>query len=178
MARLTDKVTLITGGAGGIGQAAARQFTIEGGRVVLVDLDEAALQSAVQSIGEDMASYVVADVTQPEQVQSYINAAVERWGGIDVRPMGGLGVRTAWLNLMVEVSRHYETIVCAGQNRRSPNSTACVLSPTRPWVREPRRVSIRDSAKSHEHQQRKGVRQAERWQNVRGQRDPHLIYNA
>ncbi len=84
MARLTNKVTLITGGAGGIGQAAARQFTSEGARVVLVDLDESALQSAVQSLGEDMASYVVADVTQPEQVQSYVNAAVERWGGIDV----------------------------------------------------------------------------------------------
>ena len=68
----------------GIGQAAARQFADEGARVVLVDLDEAALQSAVQSIGEDMASYAVADVTQPEQVQSYVNAAVERWGGIDI----------------------------------------------------------------------------------------------
>ena len=84
MARLTGKIGLITGGAGGIGQAAARQFTAEGARVVLVDLDEAALQSAVQSIGEDMASYAVADVTQPEQVESYVNTAIERWGGIDV----------------------------------------------------------------------------------------------
>jgi NAD(P)-dependent dehydrogenase (short-subunit alcohol dehydrogenase family) len=84
MARLTDRIALITGGAGGIGQAAAKIFTAEGARVVLVDLDEAALQSAVQSIGEDMASYAVADVTQPEQVQSYVNAAIERWGGIDI----------------------------------------------------------------------------------------------
>ena len=84
MVRLTGRIALITGGAGGIGQAAARQFTVEGARVVLVDLDEAALQSTVQSIGEDVASYAVADVTQPEQVQSYVNAAVERWGGIDI----------------------------------------------------------------------------------------------
>ncbi len=84
MVRLSGRIALITGGAGGIGQVAARQFTAEGARVVLVDLDEAALQSAVQSIGEDMASYAVADVTQPEQVQSYVNAAVERWGGIDI----------------------------------------------------------------------------------------------
>ncbi len=84
MARLTGKIALITGGAGGIGQAAARRFTAEGAKVVLVDLDESALQSVVQSIGEDMASYAVADVTQPEQVQSYVNAAVERWGGVDI----------------------------------------------------------------------------------------------
>ncbi len=84
MVRLTERIALITGGAGGIGQAAARQFTAKGARVVLVDLDEAVLQSAVQSIGEDMASYVVADVTQAEQVQGYVNAAVDRWGGIDI----------------------------------------------------------------------------------------------
>ena len=84
MARLTGKIALITGGAGGIGQAAARKFTAEGARVVLVDLDEAALQTVVESIGEDMASYAVADVTQPEQVKSYVNSAVERWGGIDI----------------------------------------------------------------------------------------------
>ncbi len=84
MVRLTGRVALITGGAGGIGQAAARQFTAEGARVVLVDLDEAALQSVVQSIGQDMASYAVADVTQAEQVQGYVNAAVDRWGGIDI----------------------------------------------------------------------------------------------
>ncbi len=84
MARLTGKIALITGGAGGIGQAAARKFTAEGARVVLVDLDEAALQTVVESIGEDMASYAVADVTQPEQVKSYVKSAVERWGGIDI----------------------------------------------------------------------------------------------
>ena len=84
MARLSGKITLITGGAGGIGQAAARQFSSEGARVVLVDLDEAMLQSAVESIGEDMASYFVADVTQPDQVQSYVILTVERWDGIDI----------------------------------------------------------------------------------------------
>ena len=52
--------------------------------MALVDLDEAALQETVRSIGEDKASYTVADVTQPDPTQGYINAAVERWGGIDV----------------------------------------------------------------------------------------------
>ena len=52
--------------------------------MALVDLDEMALQEAVRSIGEDRASYTVADVTQPDQTQGYIDAAVNRWGGIDV----------------------------------------------------------------------------------------------
>ena len=84
MARLSGKTALITGGAGGIGQAAARLFTAEGARVALVDRDEAALQAVVQSIGEESASYVVADVTQPEQVEIYVKAAVDRWGGVDI----------------------------------------------------------------------------------------------
>ncbi len=84
MARLEGKVAVITGATGGIGSAAARLFAEEGARVALVDLDEAALQQAVGSIGEDKASYTVADVTQPEQTQAYINAAVSRWGGVDV----------------------------------------------------------------------------------------------
>jgi NAD(P)-dependent dehydrogenase (short-subunit alcohol dehydrogenase family) len=84
MARLTGKVALITGGAGGIGQAAARQFTAEGASVVLVDREEAALQDIVSSIGEDKASFVVADVTQADQTENYVKSAIERWGGIDI----------------------------------------------------------------------------------------------
>ena len=83
MARLEGKVAVITGATGGIGSAAARLFVEEGARVALVDLDEAALRETARSIGEDKASYTVADVTQPEQTQAYINAAVDRWGGID-----------------------------------------------------------------------------------------------
>ena len=80
MARLEGKVAVITGATGGIGQAASRIFAAEGARVALVDLNEVALQDVVQSIGEDKASYTVADVTQPDQTQNYIHAAVERWG--------------------------------------------------------------------------------------------------
>ena len=83
MARLEGKVAVITGATGGIGQAASRMFAEEGAKVALVDLDEAALRQLAQSIGEDKASYTVADVTDPGQSQAYIDAAVSRWGGID-----------------------------------------------------------------------------------------------
>jgi NAD(P)-dependent dehydrogenase (short-subunit alcohol dehydrogenase family) len=84
MSRLTGKVALITGGSGGIGRAAARLFVEEGAKVVLVDLDEAALQDSVAAAGADSASYVVADTTQPEQVQQFVQTAVDRHGGIDI----------------------------------------------------------------------------------------------
>ena len=59
-------------GNGGIGRAASRLFAEEGARVALVDLDESALWEVAGSIGEDKASYTVADVTDPEQSQAYI----------------------------------------------------------------------------------------------------------
>lgn len=84
MSRLADKVAIITGGAGGIGRAAGKLFAEEGAHVVLVDLNESALQDAVRSIGDENVSYVVADTTQPDEVQRFVNAAVERHGGVDV----------------------------------------------------------------------------------------------
>ncbi len=84
MRRLQNKIAVITGGAGEIGLAAARLFVREGAKVLLVDLKEDVLEKAVESIGEEGVSFVVADVTREEQVKSYVRAAVERYGGIDV----------------------------------------------------------------------------------------------
>ena len=81
MTRLAEKRAIVTGGTGGIGLATSTLFVQEGAKVLLVDLNENALQEAVATIGSDAASYVVADVTQPEQVQHYTRTAVERWGG-------------------------------------------------------------------------------------------------
>jgi NAD(P)-dependent dehydrogenase (short-subunit alcohol dehydrogenase family) len=83
MGRLDGKVTVITGGSGVIGVAAAKLFVREGSKVLLVDLDKKGLEKAIENIGSNDASYVVADVSQPEQVEGYVNTAVERYGGID-----------------------------------------------------------------------------------------------
>ena len=84
MRRLENKVAIITGGAGGIGKAAGKLFVEEGAHVILVDLQEQALQDAVRSIGDENVSYVVADTTQPDQVQRFVNEAVQRHGGVDI----------------------------------------------------------------------------------------------
>lgn len=84
MGRLDNKVAIITGGAGGIGLQAGRLFAQEGAKVLLVDLHENALKEAVQTIGSDAVRYCAADVTQPDQTQRYVQAAVEQFGGVDI----------------------------------------------------------------------------------------------
>ena len=83
MARLADKVAIVTGGVGGIGRAVGQLFSDEGAKVLLVDLEERALREATASIG-DSVSYAVADVTEPVEVEGYVRVAVERYGGVDV----------------------------------------------------------------------------------------------
>ena len=73
MGKLDNKVAVITGAAGGIGRAAAKLFSEEGARLMLVDLDEANLSSMVEEIGSDKASYVAADVSNANDVKNYID---------------------------------------------------------------------------------------------------------
>ena len=84
MARLADKVALITGGESGIGLATARLFVSEGASVHLVGIDEPKLAEAVSSIGDAKASSSVADVTDEDAVKRAVAEGVDRYGRLDV----------------------------------------------------------------------------------------------
>lgn len=85
MKRMHDKVVVITGGSGGIGRETARRFLDEGASVVLVDVDQAGLESARKALpGGDRVLAVQADVTSEQDVERYVKAAIERFGRIDV----------------------------------------------------------------------------------------------
>lgn len=83
MKRLENKVALITGGAGSIGQTTAKLFIEEGAKVMLVDLDEAALKKVAGELGT-AAAYVAADVTKAEDVKRYTEETVKKFGKIDI----------------------------------------------------------------------------------------------
>lgn len=84
--RFTDKVCLVTGGGSGIGQAACERFAAEGGKVVVVDIDEAHGAATVQTITQagGAAIFAKANVGDSGDVQAAIKAAVDKWGKIDV----------------------------------------------------------------------------------------------
>ena len=84
MERLKDKVAVITGGAAGIGRATAALFVKEGARLMLVDLNEEALKSAVEELGDTRVAYCVADVSNARDVRKYVEATLATFGKIDV----------------------------------------------------------------------------------------------
>ncbi|MCP3856133.1 MAG: SDR family oxidoreductase [Actinomycetia bacterium] len=86
MSKFVDKVVVITGAAGGIGRASAVRFAVEGAAIVAVDLTEQALEGTVAAVEDagGRALGVTADVTNASQVEGYVRAGVEEFGGIDV----------------------------------------------------------------------------------------------
>jgi 3-oxoacyl-[acyl-carrier protein] reductase len=81
--RLQGKVTLITGGAAGIGRATAERFAQEGATVVVCDLNEAALQDLMPALGPDASCHKV-NVADRQAVQAWVDEVVARYGRIDV----------------------------------------------------------------------------------------------
>jgi NAD(P)-dependent dehydrogenase (short-subunit alcohol dehydrogenase family) len=83
---LTGKVVLITGGSSGIGRAAALRLAGHGARLVLAARQLQLLEEAVREVtsrGAEAAS-VPTDVTEPEQCRRAVEAAVDRFGRLDV----------------------------------------------------------------------------------------------
>ena len=84
--RFDGKVAVITGGAGGIGRATAVRLASEGARLVLADVSATGLKDSVTAVERagGTALAVEADVTRAADVQKYVAAATERFGGIDL----------------------------------------------------------------------------------------------
>ena len=84
--RLEGKVVLVTGAGSGIGKAAALLLAAEGAKVGALSHGAGDLEKVVKQIeragGEAIA--LVADVSQPSQMQKAVESLAEKWGRIDI----------------------------------------------------------------------------------------------
>ena len=84
--RLEDKVTIITGGASGMGRVASRLFAAEGAKVVVADVTEEAAEAAAAEVtaGGGRATAVAADVSTEDGARRMVEHAVATFGRVDV----------------------------------------------------------------------------------------------
>lgn len=101
MSSVAGKTVFITGGARGVGAEVARRLHAKGARLVLTDLDEAALTELRDQLGAERVHTVVADVRELTAMQDAAAAAVDRFGGIDV-VMANAGIATYGSVLQVD----------------------------------------------------------------------------
>ena len=83
---LAGKVAVVTGAARGIGRGIAERLVSEGMSVVAADIDEAALEQTADALIRDGGSVLVAlgDLSRTEAVDGLFDAAIERFGVVDV----------------------------------------------------------------------------------------------
>ncbi len=85
IAEFADKVALITGGGSGIGRASVIAFASKGASVIVVDVDAEGGEETVQLVNEmdGEATFIKADVSQANEVETIVDQTVEIYGRID-----------------------------------------------------------------------------------------------
>jgi NAD(P)-dependent dehydrogenase (short-subunit alcohol dehydrogenase family) len=81
--QLSEKVAIITGGAGGLGRATAKLFVAEGAKVVIADTDGARGEEVAAELGGAVA-FKRTDVSDADEVQELVDFAVAHFGGLHV----------------------------------------------------------------------------------------------
>ena len=100
MGRVQDRVAVVTGAANGLGHAIARRLADEGARVVLGDLDASGLErtaAGITTAGGTVLT-VAGDLTEEAPAAGLMQAAVERFGRLDilVNNVGGSRTGKIW----------------------------------------------------------------------------------
>ena len=89
-----DRSTVVSGGGTGIGRAVAHSFVLGGDRVLIIgrraDVLSGAAADMNEESGTDLAAWMVADLTVPEQVEpipervgGVVDVVVNAAGGVD-----------------------------------------------------------------------------------------------
>ncbi len=84
--RIQNKVVIVTGAGGGIGEGIAKRLAQEGGKVVVNDINKAMGERVVAEITKagGTALFFAADVTKSADMKALVDAAVSHYGKLDV----------------------------------------------------------------------------------------------
>lgn len=98
--QLTDKVALVTGAGSGIGKAAAELMAKVGAKVALLGRSENELQKTLAQIEANGGAAIplLADISQPEQMQQATQKIFDKWGRLDI-VFANAGVNGVWASL-------------------------------------------------------------------------------
>jgi NAD(P)-dependent dehydrogenase (short-subunit alcohol dehydrogenase family) len=95
--QLTNKVALVTGAGSGIAKAAAKLFAKEGAKVAALGRTKEELEETVAEIQSNNGEAIplIADISQPEEMQQAIEQIVDKWGHLDV-VFANAGINGVW----------------------------------------------------------------------------------
>jgi short-subunit dehydrogenase len=101
-----DKVVIVTGASSGIGEATAREFALNGSKVVLAARTESKLAEITKEINSSggEAFYVGTDVSMENECKKLIDKTIEKYGRIDILVNNaGLSMRASFIDVDVSV---------------------------------------------------------------------------
>jgi NAD(P)-dependent dehydrogenase (short-subunit alcohol dehydrogenase family) len=107
---VNGKVALITGGARGIGFAAAGALVRRGASVALVDLGADEVAASAERLGSARAIGLAADVTDVQAIERAVAAAVERFGGVDI-VIANAGIAPSPASVRLMPSAEFERVI-------------------------------------------------------------------
>lgn len=76
-------MTLVTGGAAGLGHATAQRLINKGSKIIICDLPSSTGSEVVKNLGEN-AHYIPADVKSETDIQNVIKEIADKYGKLDV----------------------------------------------------------------------------------------------
>jgi len=106
---LDGKVTIVTGGANGIGRATVERFVEEGARVVIADVDEDAASALADELGEG-AVFQKTDVADANQVQATVDFTADTFGRLDVI-VNNAGISGAYRRFLKDDLRDFDRVI-------------------------------------------------------------------
>ena len=124
---LSDKVSLVTGAARGIGQAIADRLAANGSRVVYTDLDLEATRAAAEKSPGSLA--LALDVSKPDQIAATMERMLAEFGRLDIL-VNNAGINTPGHNRVTveDYSRaEWDRILSVDLTAVFEMSKACLL---------------------------------------------------